>query len=86
MNTHLEFPEPVIAGTLFEDMQQNLVRQRVLLGEPVGRDGLQLRQEALVARVLFFDGGQRLLVQLVEPDQRRFRRSIRRPCWPACAT
>ena len=53
----------IVVDALLQRVQQNLVRQRILFGKAGGRNGLQAREEDLIARVFALRPCERVVVQ-----------------------
>ena len=62
---HLELLEGVVVDALLQRAQHDFMGHRVLFGKTLGRNGLQARDERLVARMLRGQRRERTLVQAV---------------------
>jgi hypothetical protein len=65
VHRHFEFFERVVLVAPLQRPLHDLVREAVLLGKAIGRDGLQARQKTLVDRVLSLDRRKRVIGQAI---------------------
>ena len=82
---HLVFFEPKIGNALLEDANQQVVRKLVLIGESLGRDGLQPLEKRFVRLVPLGNRVERVVgepvVVAVVPERSRALRKIAQICF-----